>query len=337
MKRYLFFLLVALPILLILVPGVLVIYRSPISPNTLLEKQKKPPVITAPAKQLPIKVYRTESKQIESIPLEAYVEGVVAAEMPAEFELEALKAQAMAARTYIIRRLQAGKFDDVPKGAQVLDTVKHQAYLDDGQRKERWKEQYDWKSKRIHEAVEATAGVVLTYDNQPIDATFFSTSNGFTENANEYWTDPIPYLKSVASPWDSESPRFTEHTAIAVSEFERKLGVTLDAAAIQNSQKPSWYQVLERTTGNRVGRIRIGNKEFTGKEVRERLGLNSAAFTMKLERGQVDITTHGYGHGVGMSQWGANGMAKSGKNAEQIVKYFYKGISLQSYEKILTS
>jgi stage II sporulation protein D len=252
--------------------------------------------------------------------------------MPAEFELEALKAQALAARTYIVRRLSESKLDDVPQGAQVLDTVQHQVYMDESQRRDRWKDQYEWKNQRILQAVRATAGVVLTYDGKPIDATFFSTSNGFTENSGEYWEKPIPYLKSVPSPWDIQSPRYEETVTMTTAELEKNLGVKLTQEASTNG---AWYQIESKTTGNRVGKISIGGKEFTGREFREKLNLNSSSFTMELRGNQVYITTKGFGHGVGMSQWGANGMAKNGKNAEQIVKYFYQGVSLQNFTKII--
>jgi len=333
MKRYWMLLLAVLPLLVIALPAVLVDHSVKEEPPT---GQVASPA-TGPAypdNQPVVKVYRTEANKIDTVPLEAYVEGVVAAEMPAEFELEALKAQALAARTYIVKRLQEGRFDDVPAGAHVVDSVKHQAYLDDAQRRERWGAQYEWKTRRIQQAVADTAGKVLTYEGKPIDATFFSTSNGFTENANEYWERPVPYLRSVPSPWDIESPRFEERKVLSVGELEQKLGVKISAAAASNG---SWYQVLDRTTGNRIGKVRVGEKEFSGREIREKLGLNSSAFTMHVESNRVIITTRGYGHGVGMSQWGANGMAKSGKKAEQIVKYFYQGVTLQDYREILMS
>ncbi|WP_134683442.1 stage II sporulation protein D [Brevibacillus migulae] len=329
MKRYMVILLLVMPLCLVLLPALLVYYFSPAEPSSVpaavIGNQGKP------MQQIPIQIYRVQKKKIETVPLETYIEGVVSAEMPAEFELEALKAQAMAARTYIIKRLHEGRFSDVPQGAQVTDTVQHQAYLDEQQRKERWGEQYEWKTKKIKQAVSETMGIVLTYQGEPIDATFFSTSNGFTENANEYWEKQIPYLRSVASPWDIESPRFEEKVTMPIGELEQKLGVRLDSQAIS---KGSWYQVLDTTTGNRIGRVRIGTKEFSGREIREKLGLNSSSFTMRLSAKQVTITTRGYGHGVGMSQWGANGMAKRGNNAEQIVKYFYRGVTLQNYTQV---
>lgn len=335
MKRYLIMWFVALPILLVLMPAVLVYLFSPElnsggGGNVAVSLPDNK--VAAHQSSLQVKVYRTEKKTVETIPIEQYITGVVAAEMPAEFELEALKAQAMAARTYIIRRLSEGKLDDVPAGAQVLDTVQHQVYMDDSQRRARWEDQYEWKNQRIQQAVDSTAGVVLTYNGDPIDATFFSTSNGFTENAGEYWERSIPYLKSVASPWDIQSPRYEETVVKSTAQLEKDLGIRLAQEASSNG---AWYQIETKTTGNRVGKINIGGKEFSGREFREKLNLNSSSFTMELRGNQVFITTKGYGHGVGMSQWGANGMAKTGKSAEQIVKYFYQGISLQDFSKVM--
>ncbi|KQL46569.1 stage II sporulation protein D [Brevibacillus choshinensis] len=334
MKRYLLMWFIALPILLVAIPATLVYWfapgASPEGPANVAVSV--PDNLTEAGPPLQVKVYRTEKKVVETVQLETYIAGVVAAEMPAEFELEALKAQALAARTYIVRRLSESKLDDVPQGAQVLDTVQHQVYMDESQRRERWKDQYEWKNQRILQAVRATAGVVLTYDGKPIDATFFSTSNGFTENSGEYWEKPIPYLKSVPSPWDIQSPRYEETVTMTTDELEKNLGVKLTQEASTNG---AWYQIESKTTGNRVGKISIGGKEFTGREFREKLNLNSSSFTMELRGNQVYITTKGFGHGVGMSQWGANGMAKKGKNAEQIVKYFYQGVSLQNFTKII--
>jgi stage II sporulation protein D len=333
LRRYLLFLLTVLPILLIVLPAGIVLYFSP-NASVAVPAQSEQGKTASTAPQPEVKVYRSEKQKTETIPLERYIEGVVAAEMPAEFELEALKAQALAARTYIVRRLAEGKFEDVPQGAEVLDTVQHQKYLDDEELKAIWKENYDVKRERIRQAVKGTAGMIVTFEGKPIDATFFSTSNGFTENANEYWNQSIPYLRSVASPWDRESPKYQAVTEMSLADFEQKLGVSLDAQAISTG---TFYSVIERTTGNRVGRVQIGNKVFTGKEVREKLGLNSTAFAMTLKNNSLQITTQGYGHGVGMSQWGANGMAKEGKRAEQIIKYFYQGVSLEDYHKILPS
>ncbi|MEJ8544152.1 stage II sporulation protein D [Brevibacillus borstelensis] len=332
MKRYLVAWFIGFPILLVMLPAALVYFFSSPAGSDGLPQVSAPDNPAAHQSTIEVKVYRSAKQAVETMPLETYIEGVVAAEMPAEFEMEALKAQAMAARTYIIRRLGAKKFDDVPMGGQVTDTVKHQVFLDEAQRKENWGEQFAWKNGRIRQAVQATAGVVLTYGGKPIDATFFSTSNGFTENANEYFEEQVPYLKSVASPWDIQSPSFEKTVKIAAADLEQRLGIKLAKEASGNG---SWYRIVERTTGNRVGKISIGGKEFTGREFREKLGLPSSAFTLELRGNEVHITTKGYGHGVGMSQWGANGMAKTGKSAEQIVKYFYQGIALENCDLVL--
>jgi stage II sporulation protein D len=281
----------------------------------------------------PVRIFRVEFGRVDTVTLENYVAGVVAAEMPAEFEPEALKAQALAARTFIVGRMLVGKYSDVPKGAYVTDTVKHQVYYDDAQLRERWGVAYSWRSQKIRQAVSETAGKVIAYDNRPIDATFFSTSNGYTENAEDYWGSKIPYLRSVPVPWDKNAPRFEGTVTLSIAEIEKKLGTKITMPA--STGNGEWAHVESLTEGKRINKIRIGDKEYTGREVREKLGLNSSQFSFQTDHGSVVIHTKGYGHGVGMSQWGADGMAREGKKAEEIVKYFYKGVSIEPEEKWL--
>lgn len=316
-------------IIVLLVPTLIILVQDEQPEQA---KQPETPLPSSLDNQIPISVYRTESKRVDTVPIEEYIVGVLSAEMPADFELEALKAQAMAARTYIIRRLAGKNFSDVPEGAHVTDTIKHQVYMDDDQRRKVWGQDYHWKIQRLRQAVAETQGKVLTYQGKPIDATFFATSNGYTENSEEYWNQKIPYLRSVEVPWDKESPKYQWTTTLSLQELENKLGVKLSAAA--SSQAP-WFKVVERTTGNRIGKIQVGEKTFTGKEIREKLGLPSSSFTWEIHNGKVQITTYGYGHGVGMSQWGAQGMAQSGKKAVEIVKYFYQGIAIEDYRQWL--
>lgn len=328
----------AIVIILLAVPSMLVlIYQAPAErPVQQVAEEKGTPMSPAVQKQIKhidfsVRVFRVGTGKIDTVPLEEYVMGVVAGEMPAEFEIEALKAQAMAARTYITLRLAKKDFKDVPKDAHVTDTVKHQVYMDDKQKRERWGSAYTWKEARIRQAIEQTAGQVLTYQNEPINATFFSTSNGYTENSEDYWETRIPYLRSVKVPWDNISPNYEETVTMTVQQMEKKLKTKIaqPAAAGDNT----WQKVLSRTAGQRVKEVKIGDKTFTGREVRTMLGLKSSHFTMSIENGKVKIRTLGYGHGVGMSQWGANGMAKEGKTAEEIVSYFYKGVQIESAEK----
>ncbi|MBM4761513.1 stage II sporulation protein D [Bacillus sp. B15-48] len=275
-----------------------------------------------------VAVFRTAQSQLEKVPLDEYLYGVVSAEMPAEFELEALKAQALTARTYYLRHILTNETSTLPEGAEVTDTEAHQVYKNRDELKRQWGADYDWKMSKVIEAVRATDGQILTYEGNPITATFFSTSNGYTENSEDYWSNKYPYLRSVESPWDKASPKFTEQTIMPISDFERRLGVQL-------SDRTNIGTILERTPGNRVGKVEIAGKVLSGKDVRERLGLNSSDFKWQVKGDNVIIETTGYGHGVGMSQYGANGMAAEGKTYEDIVKHYYKGVEITSSEPTL--
>jgi stage II sporulation protein D len=277
-----------------------------------------------------VAVYRTSKEVIEKLPLDNYLVGVVAAEMPATFELEALKAQAMAARTYIVKQMLAEEKIGLPEGAQVTDTTIHQVYKGDDELKKSWGMDYNWKVKKITEAVKATSGKILTYKGEAIDATFFSTSNGFTENSEDYWSNSFPYLRSVESPWDTESDKFSASKSIPVKEFETKLGVKLaDGATIG--------KIIEKTSGKRVSKVDFNGKVLTGKDIREQLDLRSSDFTWERQGNQIVINTKGFGHGVGMSQYGANGMATEGKNYQDIVKHYYQGIEITSAESLFST
>lgn len=286
--------------------------------------------------EIMVPVYLSKLDMVESISLEEYVRGVLAAEMPAEFELEALKAQALAARTYIYRRIIDKDTSNVPvEGALVTDTVAHQAYLTDDALTKLWaKEDYTKYMDKLTQAVEETRNLILTYQGKPINATFFSMSNGFTENAEEIWPFAIPYLKKVPSPWDKQAKGYKETVTISYENVIDKLGVASISISGNNSKAAAktGMKVLERTNGGRIKKISIGGTIFTGTEVREKLGLRSTSFEWNWngagKKAQLEVTTYGYGHGVGMSQWGANELAKKGKTAEEIVRYYYKGIDI---------
>ncbi|ANS77301.1 sporulation protein [Paenibacillus yonginensis] len=290
-------------------------------------------------------VYLSDTGGVETLPLEQYVLGVLAAEMPSDFGIEAMKAQAIAARTFIVKRLAAGDRSGVPDGsADVTDTVTHQAYLSKAALAA-WKQAGKGAAlQKLQQAVNDTAGMIMTYDGKPISALFFSASGGYTENSEDYWSERIPYLRSVPSPWDAKiDPSYKETVQMPVQEIYSKLG--LSAASLpalagtgtgQAAQTAaSLFTVLDRTQGESIKEIRIGGKLFTGREVREKLGLRSSRFDIKVQQNEALITTYGYGHGVGMSQWGANGMAQEGYSAADILKHYYTGISLESSSKFL--
>ncbi|WP_026011384.1 SpoIID/LytB domain-containing protein [Paenibacillus sp. OSY-SE] len=352
----------ALTVLALLMPLLLVETRpqqraaSPGSERTAPVAPDVAPPEAGAAEQ--VRVYLSGTRQVERVALEQYVRGVIAAEMPSDFELEALKAQAIAARTYIVRRLLAQDASGAPEGADVTDTVAHQAYVPLAELERRPQDAV----AKLNRAVNETKDIVLTYKGEPIMAAFFSTSNGYTENAEDYWTNPVPYLKSVSSPWDQAiSPRYTEQVEMEVSTVLAKLGLSANAVPAlsrlldssngtnHTPPEPSKHdsklsaaafskdiRILSHTPGERVEHVRIGTHQFTGREIREKLDLRSSAFEWKMEGDKVLITTFGFGHGVGMSQYGAQGMAKEGASAEKIVTYYYKGVSLDKASKLLT-
>ncbi|MEH7119925.1 stage II sporulation protein D [Neobacillus vireti] len=277
-----------------------------------------------------VAVFRSAKRVIEKVPLEDYLVGVVAAEMPAEFKEEALKAQALAARTYIVNRLVNNDTMGVPKGAQVTDTQIHQVFMNDAEMRRDWGQDYAWKKKKVIEAVRSTGGQILTYDGEPIDALFFSTGNGYTENSEDYWAGSIPYLRSVSSPWDKKSPKFSNQKVLTVKQFEAKLGVHIGSSSTIG-------KIVERTAGKRVGKVDFHGKVISGKDIREKLDLKSSDFSWQRKGNNIVITTKGFGHGVGMSQYGANGMAEDGANYKEIVKHYYKGIEITSAESMLST
>ncbi|MDX8047620.1 stage II sporulation protein D [Gracilibacillus sp. S3-1-1] len=272
-----------------------------------------------------VEVLRSETNKVEEIPLEEYVVHVVASEMPADFELEALKAQALAARTYIVRFLMQEDPAEIAGGADITDTTEHQVYKSEDELRESLGSDYHQKINKITQAVAETQGQIITYSEQPITPTFFSTSNGYTENSEDYWEGEIPYLRTVESPWDEEiSPRFFDQQVFTKEELEEKLDVQLS-----NSED---FQ-LTRTESKRVATAEIGGKTYTGRDVRQKLDLLSNDFTVTKKNDHYVFTTKGFGHGVGMSQYGANGMALEGKNYQDIIEHYYQGVEVSTLEQ----
>ncbi|SHM61755.1 stage II sporulation protein D [Gracilibacillus kekensis] len=281
--------------------------------------------ITALQSPFDVHVLRTAENKVEDIPLEEYVVHVVASEMPADFELEALKAQALAARTYIVRFLLHDSNEDLPGGADVTDTVQHQVYKNTDELRQVWGSDYHWKIEKITEAVKVTQGEIITHGNQPITPAFFSTSNGYTENSEDYWESELPYLRTVESPWDEKiSPKFLDQQVFTKADLENKLNISL-------SQIGEFQ--LTRTESERVASAKIGDKTFTGRDIREKLNLPSNDFTVTKKNNHYVFTTKGYGHGVGMSQYGANGMAQEGKDYTEIVEHYYQGTQISTLEQ----
>lgn len=264
-----------------------------------------------------VRVNRHETNQIEIIPMEEYITGVVAGEMPISFPLEALKAQAVAARSYVLKKME----QNINNNYDVIDTVSNQVYLDNEQLKTNWKTNYIKNINKIREAVYDTAGEYLTYNGEVINAFFFSTSVGKTENSEDIFSTALPYLKSVDSSWDEEvSPVFSDSLTLNLKDFYSKLNISYN--------KNLTYKIETTTSTGRVKKIEINNIEFTGQEIAQKLNLRSSFFSFKLDGDNIIISTKGYGHGVGMSQYGAYGMANKGYKYDEILKYYYQGVEI---------
>ncbi len=266
-----------------------------------------------------VTVLFTERGKTENICIEEYLPGVVAAEMPASFHEEALRAQAVAARTFIYNHIVSGeKNEDHPDAHVCTDSAHCKAWLSDEALVSRHGE--DWKKTfypKIQSAVETTKGEILTFMDAPIVAVFHSTGSGRTENAKDVWGGDLPYLQSVESPGDAFSPKFTSSVEISKSDFMK----ALEIAEIHLGE-------YKRSEGGGVLELTIGEKQFTGRDLRERFGLNSTNFEIEETESSVVFHVKGNGHGVGLSQYGANYMAENGSTYDQILSQYYTGVSL---------
>ena len=269
-----------------------------------------------------IRVKRNATDEIISIPLEEYIVGVLAGEMPIDFEPEALKAQAVASRSYALKRMEYNKDKDY----DVVDSIMNQVYLDNDYLKEAWKVNYVKNINKLRKAVNETSQEYLEYDNIIVDALFFSTSNGYTEDSNNVFNFSCDYLKSVESPWDKDAPAFQITKMMTLIDFYQKLDLPYN--------KNLNIEIQKRSSTNRILLLKINNKEFKGTEIYNLLSLRSTDFDIELQGESISITTRGYGHGVGMSQYGALGMAKVGYTYDEILKHYYQNTKIVKLENI---
>ena len=258
-----------------------------------------------------------QEDEIIKVPFEDYIVGVLAGEMPISFELEALKAQAVAARSYVMKKMQYS----IDKDYDVVDTVMNQVYLDDEYLQKVWKDDYTTNINKIKQAVLETFNEYLEYDGDIVDAMFFSTSVGATENSEEVFTSKVPYLRSVASTWDSIILVYEVNYTFSLEDFYNKLNL--------NYSETINIELLSTTSTGRVKKLKINGTTLEGSKVVTNLNLKSNHFTIKLENNKVYITTKGYGHGVGMSQYGAQAMALKGYKYDEILKYYYQGVEIK--------
>lgn len=289
---------------------------------------------TPQAEPFLVAVWRTDLKKTVMMDLEEYIKGVVAAEMPVSFHPEALKAQAVAARTYALYTLKTRSgVPGYPDAALITDHRIDQAWISQAEFRKRYGFlEYYWRWRRISQAVEETRGQVLTYQGNLILAVYHSCSGGVTENSENYWVSALPYLRSVPDPAPPSSPYVStqiEFTKTKVLDSLLKLPATGAAPALaRTGSSGSAIEVLERYESGRVRTIRIGERQYTGRQVREALGLRSNWFDVIENNNKITFVVHGNGHGVGMSQYGADTYAKQGARYDQILKHYYSGVEL---------
>lgn len=293
--------------------------------------------IQPPADSIKVNVYLHEEDRIAEMDLEEYLAGVIAAEMPAEFHIEALKAQAVAARTFAVKNMVAfggAGYAEKP-GADITTDFRQpqgQAWLSEEKMKIRWGAagfQKYWP--KIKQAVEETRPFIVVFQGKPINAVYHSTSGEKTASAKEVWGYDFPYLRSVVCQWDKQSPRYLDVKPYSLAELDKRLGT--DAKTMAASTGGQVAQILDKTESGRVDKVRIGNTVFDGKQVREKLGLRSNLFSIRQSEAGLEFITTGYGHGVGLCQYGANGMAKEGKTYKDILTYYYQGVSIEKAVK----
>ena len=311
-------------VILIIVAVLLVTVLIPLFTYIKNGKYQKP----TPEAEETLSVYIKDEDRVAIMSKSQYLKEVVSAEMPADFELEALKAQAVAARSYLESRRNAYKVSGTPaehKGAEICTDSTHcKAWISESKRRLLWGLGANKNWEKIAQAVDETEGEVITYNGEVISAVFHSTSSGKTEASKDVWGGDKPYLVSVESPGDKESPKYKSKVEMTISEFkkiaeENIAGVDFGKGIIGE---------IKRSDAGGITEICIGGVTIRGKQLRSLYGLRSTNAVIEISKDKVTFDVTGYGHGVGMSQYGANYMAKNGKDYKEILTTYYKGTEI---------
>lgn len=270
--------------------------------------------------------------KVEKLPLNEYLAGVLSAEMPASFPLEALKAQAVAARTYTMNRASLTPSTE-HQGAMVCSNPAHcKAYKPIAESAKNWGDKANAYISKINSAVESTDGEILLYDGKPISAVFFSMSSGKTERAVDVWGSDVPYLQSVESVGETKLENYLKTVTFSYDEFKKKL--TEKYPAMVFGEDPTlWIKDITRSDAGGVMKLNVGGVLLKGSDFRNALSLRSTNFSVKCENDIVSIETRGYGHGVGLSQYGAKLLAEEGKSYSEILSRYYKGVTFGKISK----
>ncbi len=305
------------------------------------EKEAPPEPESAPAddgftgEDASVRVRLLINDAVEELTLAEYLAGVVAAEMPVYFEPEALKAQCVAARTYTLYRMLLQPSGEHPEADVCASIYCCQAYITPAGRAERWGAAYEENEGKIESAVAFTDGKCLVWEGEPIFAAFHSSSGGFTEDAGSVWPSSLPYLVSVYSPETAENvPNFRTETEISFSDFKSTVLEKYPSAELEG-EPSGWISGTERSLSGRITRIKIGGVALTGTELRTLFSLRSANAEISETQGGFLFSVTGYGHGVGMSQYGAETLAAAGSTYDEILKWYYTGAELCDMRELM--
>jgi stage II sporulation protein D len=282
-------------------------------------------------KDVYFKVLDNSNGSILNISAKDFICGVVAAEMPILFETEALRAQAIAAFTYFIRAAKNQRLnpsDDLRGADFVVNSEKWLSYVSKEQIKSKWPDSFDKYYKKLEETLESVLGLTIEQEEEPILATFYAISSGKTERSVDIFGGELPYLTSVPSPGDMLAPGFETRKEVSAEEVKSKIEGKFENVNLPDD-KNLWFLVEERTQGGAVKKIKIGTKILSGQEVRNIFSLRSPNFELEYSGEKFIFVVRGYGHGVGMSQLGAQNMAKEGASYEEIIKRYYPGTTIK--------
>lgn len=281
-----------------------------------------------PEGMLSISLYDRASGKTEEMPLEEYIIGVVGAEMPASFPLEALKAQAVAARTYAVRHMTAFGGSGCSGADICTGSGCCQSYKSTEQLREKFGGEAERYMDKLRQAVYETEGEYAAYNGEPIEALYHSSAGGRTEDAQNVFSAALPYLVGVDSPGEETAGKYAAEVRVSLGEFTNRVNKKWPAARLKKNSLGEQVRVVSRYDSGRVKELKLNKVTVSGRELRRLFDLNSANFTLSIGEG-VTIRTRGYGHGVGMSQYGARAMALEGAGYEEILKHYYTGINIR--------
>ena len=330
-KPFIFVLLLSFSLVIVSVVGSLIFYDD--NPSSAVVKKKVTKEITYEKidKDSPIiNVYNVSKNKIEKIDIEEYLYGVLSSEMPSTFDEEALKAQAIAARTYVIYKMENNITSGHKISSVCTNSAHCQAYTSyDDLKKIKGEDWIKSDYVKVKKAVDDTKGQIVSYEEKAILPLYFSTSSGKTENSKDVFSTQYPYLVSVDSPYEENSPKYSTTYSIKKSKFIKYIKNIYPQINISLDKLDKEVSIVDRTDGGCVKIIEVGNVKISGTDMRKILNLNSANFTINYNNDEMNFTVKGYGHGVGMSQWGAEGMAKKGYKYYDILFHYFKGTDIK--------